>query len=513
MKASEHSLWELRGISKVFPGVKAIDNLSLKIYRGEVLGLMGENGSGKSTLIKCLAGVHAPTEGEILYQGESITIHDPMMAKSLGVATIFQEFSLVPTLTVAENVFLGRLPRKKLGKKKFLVDWGAMRRKTVAILKDLEIEIAPDAKVAELSVAQQQMVEIAKALSMDATLFIMDEPTAAIGLTEIKRLHELVKRLSKQRCAIIYITHRIDEVLDLVDRVTVMKDGRIVGEAPISELDLARIVRMMVGTDVKEHYPKVCHVTDELLLAVNDIYTDNGVNGVSFTIKRGEVFGLAGPIGSGRTEIAQAIFGIDPITQGEIILGNMSEPCFTSPREAIKFGVALVTEDRKYNGLFMNFRAPENITIASLKKLLRRGFLKLRDEEEVSLSYIDKLKIPSTAQNMSVQFLSGGNQQKVVVSRWMFSQAELVIFDEPTRGIDVGAKVEVYNLINELTSQGKGVIIISLDFPELLAMSDRIAVVNHGRIIEIKEAKHIDRAALMQMVFVQKIVDYPKPLM
>ncbi|MCP4402871.1 MAG: sugar ABC transporter ATP-binding protein [bacterium] len=302
MENSAQPLWELRGISKVFPGVKAIDNLSLNIYPGEVLGLMGENGSGKSTLIKCLAGVHTPTEGEILHQGTPMTIHDPMMAKSLGVATIFQEFSLVQTLSVAENVFLGRLPKKTTGGKKLLLDWETMRRKTVEALNDLQIDIDPDTTVANLSVAEQQMVEIAKALSMDATLFIMDEPTAAIGLTEIKRLHELVKRLSKQGCAIIYITHRMDEILDIVDRVMVMKDGEVVGEAPIAELDINKIVKMMIGSDVKEHYPKVHNTADEFLLAVNDIYTDNGVNGVSFTVKRGEVFGLAGLIGSGRWE-------------------------------------------------------------------------------------------------------------------------------------------------------------------------------------------------------------------
>jgi ribose transport system ATP-binding protein len=516
MENSVPPLWELRGITKVFPAVKAIDNLSLNIYPGEVLGLIGENGSGKSTLIKCLAGVHAPTEGEILYQGTPMVIHDPMMAKSLGVATIFQEFSLVQTLSVAENVFLGRLPQKTTGGRKTVIDWEEMRRKTVVALSELQIDIDPDVKVASLSVAEQQLVEIAKALSMEAMLFIMDEPTAAIGLTEIKRLHEMVKRLSKQGCAIIYITHRMDEILDIVDRVMVMKDGQVVGEAPIAELDLDKIVKMMIGSDVKEHYPKVKNTTDEFLLAVNDIYTDNGVNGVSFTVKRGEVFGLAGLIGSGRTEIAQAIFGADPITQGEIVLGNMpasyNKPGFSSPREAIKYGIALVTEDRKYSGLFMNFRGPENITIASLKKLLRRKFLNLKQEEEVGLAYVEKLKIPSTAQNMSVQFLSGGNQQKVVISRWLFSQAELVIFDEPTRGIDVGAKVEVYNLINELTRQGKGVIIISSDFPELLAMSDRVAVVNHGRIIEIQDTQKIDRTTLMQMVFIQKIVDYPEPI-
>ncbi len=499
-------LWELEELTKTFPGVKALDRVSLKIFPSEIHGLVGENGSGKSTLVKCLSGVHQPTSGIIYYQGQPVSIHDPTTAFSLGVATIYQELSLIPTLTVAENIFVGRLPRTRTVRLR--VDWQVIYKKSSALLEKLGIDLDPRRVIEDLSVAEQQMVEIAKALSMKASLVIMDEPTAAIGLEETERLHGLVRNLAEQGIAILYISHRLDEVVSLTDRVTVLKDGQLVGERLRGQLSVAGIVAMMIGSDVKEHYPKERNRTSEPLLAVTDLLTDRGVNGVSFDLYRGEVFGLAGLIGTGRTEIARAIFGIDPVKSGHIRLYSLQEDIprdsFSSPREAIRHGVALLTENRKHSGLFMNFNGPQNVSIAKLNKVSRHGVLSLKREEELVGLYIDKLRITPTAVQRSVQFLSGGNQQKVIIARWMFSQAEVFILDEPTQGIDVGAKVEVYNLINELTREGKGIVLISSDFDELLAMSDRIGIVNRGRIIEIREATEIDKKYLMENASVHR---------
>ncbi len=499
LRSKEAPLWELRGLDKQFPGVRALDNVSLQILPGEIHGLVGENGSGKSTLVKCLSGVHQPSSGAIYHRGQPVVIHDPLTAYSLGVATIYQERSLVPGLTVAENIFLGRLPAGRL---RLRVDWQKIYEDSSAILKKVGIQLEPRLIIEDLSVAEQQMVEIAKALSREAELVIMDEPTAAIGLEEIERLHGLVRNMAEHGIAIIYISHRLDEAVQIMDRVTVLKDGQVVGERRKGELTVKGIVELMIGSDVKEHYPKERNRTSELLLSVSDIHTDQGVNGASFELYRGEVFGLAGLIGMGRTEIALAIFGIDPIRRGRLRLhslpGQRGAGGFSSPQEAIRSGVALLTENRKATGLFMNFDGPKNVSIAKLDSISSYGVLSLRRENEQARRYIDRLRITPAALERSVQYLSGGNQQKVIIARWMFSQAEVFILDEPTQGIDVGAKVEVYNLINDLTRQGKAVILISSDFDELLAMSDRIGIVNRGRITEICEAREIDKKYLVE---------------
>lgn len=498
-------LWDLKDISKYFTGVKALDNLSLKIKTGEIHGLMGENGCGKSTLIKCISGVHQQDEGIIYYKGKPVSLNSPTAARNHGVATIFQEFSLVPTLSVAENIFLNRLPGK--GGTKGFVNWQDMNEKAKGILQQLDIEINPERIVNTLSVAQQQLVEIAKALSMDASLLIMDEPTAALGLSEIKKLHQLVRKLRDKGYAIIYISHRMDEVVELVDCVTVMKDGKIVGECCRDEIAVDKIVRFMIGNDISDHYPKEVNVKQDVIFDANNLFTENGVNGATFDIKRGEIFGLAGLIGSGRTEIAKAIFGVDRLIEGNINLYNknlLNIKRVKSPKEAIRNGMAFITENRKYDGLFMNFFAGENITIVKLKKIIKSIFLRLNDEGKVGKSFIEKLRITPLALEKSVQFLSGGNQQKVIIARWIYSEADIFIMDEPTQGIDVNAKVEVYNLMNELTRQGKSILFISSDFPELLAMSDRIGIVDNGNIEKIIDRSELDRAKLMQLVLAKQ---------
>ena len=494
MNSDTPPLWDLHDISKAFYAVQALKDVSCTLVEGEIHALVGENGSGKSTFAKCLTGAHQPDSGEMLLRGKPVIFHHPNEARAHGVAAIYQEFSLVPTLTVAENVFLGRQLRKTLR----LIDWDAMRQRTIKSLEQLEIHIDPDAVVRELSVAEQQLVEITKAISLESSLLIMDEPTAALGLAETERLFKLIKRLASQGKAILYISHRLDEVFELADKVTVLKDGRLVATRPISELQMKDVVRMMVGVDIEQHYPKVVNVQPGPCLEVENLSTDNGVNDVSFTVNVGEVLGLGGMVGSGRTEIARALFGLDKHTSGTVRLFGQRVR-FSSPSNAIANGVGLVPENRKADGLFFNFEAPPNITSSRLRALLTGIFLDPSKEQRVGQEYIQKLRITPAAMEKSVQYLSGGNQQKVVVARWLFSLAKLLILDEPTQGIDVGAKLDVYDVINELTAQGISILLISSDYPELLAMSDRVAVVRDGRILHIAEADQLSEVQLLSI--------------
>ncbi len=498
-------LWELRHVTKEFAAVRALNDVSIRFRTGEIHALLGENGSGKSTMIKCIAGVHQPETGEILYRGSRVEVSSPIVARKLGVATIFQEFSLVPTLSVCENIFLGRLPRKGASGRG-AVDWDRMRREASDILAKLGIQIDPMAIVGMLSVAQQQLVEITKAISIDATLLIMDEPTAALGQSEIVQLHALTRRLRDDGCAIIYISHRLDEVVELVDRVTVLKDGRIVGGCRGDDLNTTEIVRLMVGSDISEHYPKEHNVRDEVVYRVSGMVTETGVRDVSLHIRRGEVLGLAGLIGAGRTEIARAIFGADALRGGRVEIHGRPVRV-RRPQDAIRNGIAFLSENRKSDGLFMNFYSGPNITIVNLKKILRHRFLNLKKERAVGEEYIRKLQISAAALDKSVQFLSGGNQQKVVIARWLHSGAELIILDEPTQGIDIKAKVEVYNLINELTRDGKAVLLISSDLEELFAMSDRVAVVKGGHVLSILDTGEITKNQLMEIILGNQIVE------
>lgn len=487
-------LWEIRGISKKFPGVQALDNVSMEIYEGKVHALVGENGSGKSTLVKCLAGAHQAEKGELYYQEKLVELPHPFIAREHGVATIYQEFSLVPTLTVAENIFLGRQLLRVGGG----IDWRGMQDQTAAIMNQLSISIDPTETVRNLSVAEQQLVEIVKAISADSTLLIMDEPTAALGLKESQRLHELIKHLADQGKAILYISHRLDEVFQIADHITVLKDGKLVGDQPIESIKAKDVIKLMVGFDIAQHYPKEENATDEICLEVKNISTENGVRDVSFNVYKGEVFGLGGMVGSKRTEIALSLFGYYRLTNGEIWLDGKKVK-YKSPSEAINGGIGLVPENRKEDGLFFNFEAPQNISSSRLSRLMKGMFLSLSQEYRVGKAYVKKLNITPTALEKSVKYLSGGNQQKVVIARWLFSQARLLIFDEPTQGIDIGAKVEVYQVINELTENGISVLLISSDYPELLAMCDRVALIRDGQILQISPAKELSEYQLMSI--------------
>jgi len=484
--------WELRAVTKRFPGVVANDAVDLSLRHGEIHGLLGENGCGKSTVIKSLMGVHQPEEGEILRDGAPVAITHPIAAREAGIAAVYQEFSLIPTLSVAENIFLGRLPRRHNR-----VDWAAMRDGARAALERLNVEIDPEAVVGDLSVAEQQLVEIAKAIAADATLLILDEPTTALGLDEIAELHRVLKGLVASGTAILYISHRLDEVVELVDCVTVLKDGRVVSTAAETPVTIEAIVHAMIG-EVADHYPKQVHVAEETLLDVRDVRTADRVTGATFSVRRGEVFGLGGVLGSGRTEIARAIFGVDPLTGGEIRIAG-TPVTFSSPADAVAAGVALVPENRKFDGLFFNFAGLQNVSIAKLRRLAGPGgHLVLGREREIVRELISMLAITPAAEERLVGLLSGGNQQKIVIARWLFAGAEVFLLDEPTQGIDVGAKVAVYQLINELTAAGKAVVLISSDHDELLAMSDRIGVVSQGRVVDIRPARDIAKTDLVR---------------
>jgi ABC-type sugar transport system ATPase subunit len=487
---AETPLWEFVHISKAYPGVLANDKVSIRLMPGSIHGLLGENGCGKSTMIKTLSGVQQPDSGAILHNGEPVVIPDPQAARDFGIATVFQEFSIVPTLSVGENIYLGNMPLSRFG----VIDWQRVHADAAAVLAEMNVDIPTEAITGSLSVGEQQLVEIAKAVAIDAKMIILDEPTAALGEEEIERLHRLLRSMRKRGIAILYVSHRLDEVERIVDEVTILRNGRVVRASGETEINVAQIVSAMVGGDIGEHYPKEHNASDEVVFEARSIATRSGVTDTSFELRKGEVLGLGGVLGSGRTEIARAIFGTDVLTAGEMVL-NGKPVRFRREIDAIQAGIALVPENRKYDGLFFNFRASGNITAASLGGLSRFGVLNLRAEDRATHDLIRDLDISAQAEEKTVNFLSGGNQQKIVIARWLFSDAQILILDEPTQGIDIGAKIAVYKLINKLTRAGKAIILISSDHDELLAMSDRIAVVQHGairRIVPASELSHDD---------------------
>ncbi|WFU45967.1 sugar ABC transporter ATP-binding protein (plasmid) [Bradyrhizobium sp. CB82] len=492
MSMTEGMAWELRNIRKTFGPVVANDDVSLGLRAGQIHGLVGENGSGKSTLIKTLCGAHKPDSGVVLCAGRPVQLDSPLTARALGIATVFQEFSLVPHLAVAENILLGRWPGGACR-----VDWRSMHHIAKRVLDGLGIEIATDALVRDLSKAQHQMIEIAKAMAARANLFILDEPTTALGVREADHLHDLLRRMRDGGAAILYISHRLDEVVRLADVVTVMRNGRIVSAADATPLDVAGIITLMIGEQVREHYSKASANTGEPLLEVRDISTERGVRRVSFTLLRGEVLGLGGMLGAGRSEIARALFGVDRLVGGEI-RRNARKLRLLSPADAIAAGIALLAEDRKTDGLFFNFTGAQNITTATLGDYDHGLWLDLEHERRVSRALIERLRVAPQAEHDLVDRLSGGNQQKLLLGRWLGTAAEVFIFDEPTQGIDVGTKVAIYHLINELTRAGKGVILISSDDKELFSMSDRIAIVQHGRIARFAKAGELSKADLLE---------------
>jgi ribose transport system ATP-binding protein len=485
------ALLEMRGIGKTFPGVKALEGVHLAVREGQVHALLGENGAGKSTLIKILSGAYAKDEGQIYFEGKPVEIRSPHDAQVLGISTIYQEFNLARDLTVAENIFLGALPRKGM-----TVDWPAVKAGAREILDRLGVTFSTDTQIASLSAAGQQLVEIAKALNRKTRILIMDEPSALLGEKDLENLFRVVRSLQAQGIGIIYISHRLKEIFELADEVTILKDGRYVATRKVSEVTMDDLVKLMIGRDLKDVYPKRTVEPGEVLLEVNNVSQPKLLRDISFQLHAGEIVGFAGIVGSGRTELARAIFGADSCKGEMRIDGKPYKP--GSPSEAIRRGVALVTEDRKGQGLFLKLNVRINTTISGLKQLTRYGVIQFAKELALVKKMINDLSIKTPNAGFLVVNMSGGNQQKVVLARWLSVGTRIFLLDEPTRGIDVGSKSEIYQIMDKLTKQGVGIIMISSELPEVLGMSDRIMVMRQGRIVKELSRAEASEEAIMQ---------------
>jgi rhamnose transport system ATP-binding protein len=476
------ALLELEGISKQFPGVRALEDVSFAVNAGEIHALVGENGAGKSTLIKVISGVHKPDTGTIRIEGQEVTFDSPHQAQAAGMATMYQELSLYPELSVAENIFMGHAPRREVGRIG-VVDWGTMNERAREILASLNIhDMDVQRKVGTLNVGNRQRVEIAKALSINARVLIMDEPTAALTESDVERLFGIVRLLKERGVAVIYISHRLQEVFELADRVTVLRDGHFVGSKPVAEVSEGELIRMMVGRTITELFPKLPSEVRGDVLEVRNLTRKPTTQDVSFTVRGGEIVGMAGLVGSGRSETAQLVFGILAPDSGEILIEGQKVD-IRSPGQAMKLGIAYVPEDRGTQGLVREMRIRENISMAILGSLTRVGMVDKAAERRVGADMISQLNIIATSGEQVVNKLSGGNQQKVVVGKWLASKPKLLIVDEPTRGVDVGAKAEIHRLMSELAQQGLGILMISSELPEVLGMSDRILVMRQGRLV------------------------------
>ena len=467
---------QLRGISKRFAATQALDDVSFELLAGEVHALVGENGAGKSTLVKILAGVYQPDSGTIELDGELTQIPGPAQSRALGIAVVHQEPRLFPDLTVAENVFIGHAPSGRLG----MLDWGATRRAAQALFDELEVRFDVGALVRGLSMADQQLIEIAKALSVDARVLILDEPSASLSAHEVERLFTIVRRLRDRGVAILFVSHRLDEVFELCDRATVFRDGRHVVTTATSELTTADLIRHMVGRSVSL-FPKVETPVGAVFLEVDGLTREGVFRDVTFDVRHGEIVGLAGLVGAGRTEVARVLFGIDQRDTGQVRLDGAAVS-FADPSAAMDAGVAYLPEDRHQEGLVLDFSIAQNVTLPILPRLFPRFLVNGATERAVASEYTDEFNVKMTGVDQMAGALSGGNRQKVVLAKWLASKPRLLILDEPTRGIDIGAKVEVHRIISELAASGLGIILISSDLPEVLAMSDRIVVLHEGRV-------------------------------
>jgi ribose transport system ATP-binding protein len=483
---------QMRGIRKHYPGVQALNGTSLDVRAGEVHVLLGENGAGKSTLMKILSGAVRRDAGEILVNGTAVEIENPIAARRLGISTIYQELSLVPHLTVAENIFLGKLPKTLPG----IVDWKTMRREAQRIVEGLGVQLDPDAPVRTLRLAHQQMVEVARALSDAARILVMDEPTSALSEREIAQLFATIARLTAQGVAVVYISHRMEEVFRIGDRVTVLRDGCDVTTRNISDVSVPELVRLMANRELADHYPRRGHTLGEELLRVEGL-GGGALRDVSLVLHRGEVMGIAGLVGAGRTRLARAIVGAEPVQRGRIIIkGRPVE--MRSPSDAARARVGFLPEDRKQQGLVLGLSLERNVAMSHLRRLSRLGIMDRTSERREADAAITSLSIRTPGPAQRVLNLSGGNQQKVVLAKWLAAQAEIFIFDEPTRGIDVAARHDIYLLINHVVEQGAGVIMISSDLPEVLGMSDRVLVMRAGAVAAQLAGNDLTDAAVLQ---------------
>ena len=488
----------LRNITKSFPGVKALDNISVDFFKGEVHSIAGENGAGKSTLMKILTGVYSLEEGEIWLDGVKERIRNPLDAIKKGLSIIFQEFNLVDALSITENIFIDRLA--KAGG--MWIDWKDRNRRAAELMREVGYEIDPTTLIKDLSVAEKQMVEIAKAISYGSKIIIMDEPSATLTSREVESLMKIINDLRAKGVTVIYISHKLEEVLEISDRVSVMRDGKLISTRNVSDVTREGIIVDMVGRTIGEEYPirEQSTVQEEVVLEVKNLKRNGVFEDISFQLKKGQVLGLAGLVGAGRTEIVRAIFGADKLDGGEVYLKG-KRVSMNKPEDAIQNKIALLTEDRKNQGLLLQFPVSKNISMANLERVTHRGFVNRKQEKRVAEEYIKLLAIKTPTTEQKAIHLSGGNQQKVVLAKWLFADSDIIILDEPTRGIDIGAKHEIYLLINRLVKEGKSVIFISSELPELLAMSDRILVINEGRIKgSLEHREDITAENVMQLI-------------
>jgi len=507
--AAAPPLLEVSGVSKQFAGVKALDNVSLDVYAGEILGLLGENGAGKSTLLKILSGAQPPSSGTIRFAGEDYRPASPDEAKRAGIVTIYQELSLIPTLSVAENIFIGRAPVNRLG----FLDWRRMREQARAHIARVGLTIDPDTPVSVLSVAEQQLVEIARALSIESRLIIMDEPTSALTESEVQKLLGIMDRLRSEGVAIMFVTHRLEEASTICDRMTVLRDGRVAGHLLREDgqpIPIPSIIEKMVGRAASELYarPTERHAAGAVRLSVRGLRTKRDpeaphaivLDGIDLDLRVGEILGVAGLVGSGRTELARAIFGADRIESGTIQLDGR-EIAPQSPADAIELGIGLVPEDRKHQAIFAMLGIRQNFSIAALDSYSNAiGLMTEKKEREALASYRKALSIRMASPEQAIEGLSGGNQQKVIMARWLTRNPKVLIVDEPTRGVDVGAKAEVHQILVELAAQGIAVMVISSELPEILAVSDRIVTMRKGRITGEMPASEATEEKLMALM-------------
>ena len=489
----EKTLLQMKGISKEFPGVRALNNVDFKVYKGKVMALLGENGAGKSTLMKILTGVYQKSSGEIYFEDNKIDLKAPKDAQEKGIAIIHQELNLIPYLTIGENIFLGREPVNAIGK----IKWNVVYDNSKLLLDKLGIDVDPRSIVADLSIGQQQMVEIAKALSMDAKIIIMDEPTDALTDKETASLFKVIKELKDEGKSIVYISHRLDEIFEICDYATILRDGEFVCEEAVQDLDKDKIIEKMVGRKLTEQFPKVDVKKGKVSLEVKAL-SNKYIKGVSFKLYQGEILGISGLMGSMRTELAKTIYGVFKKESGQIIVDGKSVE-INSPEQGIKSGIAYVSEDRKKDGLILGLPVKENMSVSSLAEFT--GFLgriDMKKEVETCEGYVKNMSIRTPSIDQIVKNLSGGNQQKVSIAKSLMSNPKILILDEPTRGVDVGAKKEIYDLINNFKKQGMSIIMISSEIQEILGMSDRILVMHEGRVTGELDRDTASQEAIMR---------------
>ena len=482
----------LKNITKEFPGVKALDDVTINIERGTIHGLVGENGAGKSTLIKILAGIYQPNKGEIILDGKPCRFNSPIEARRAGISVVHQEIKLAEPLSVAENMFLGNVQLKN-----GLVDWKGMRRRAREIGEDLGMDIDINAQVSSLTVAKKQIVEIMHAINNNSRILIMDEPSAVLTDRELEVMFRIVKQLRDEGITIIYISHRLDEIFGLCSNVSVLRDGCHIDTIPVASVDRQGLINMMVGREMGQEYPKEVGNVGGTILEVKNL--SRGIlQDISFEVKSGEVFGISGLVGAGRTELARAILGIDKPESGEVYVRG-KKVHYRTFADAIRDGLGLIPEDRKLQGLVQIMSVKRNTTLVNMKRVLRAGVISSSLEEKLSKEYADKLHVVTPSMETEVQYLSGGNQQKVVIAKWLFQNSEILFLDEPTRGIDVGAKAEIYRLINRMAKEGKTIIMISSEMPELLGMCDRIMVMHEGHKMGELNAAEATQAKIMAL--------------